>query len=166
MEDHSPSANLSRRDFVTIISAFLGTIMAFAIGFPLIGYLISPALTSLTAKSSRISLGLLSNYSIGKPTLFTFTRAKINGWEKTVNSYAVFVLRHSENEMKVFSNICPHLSCRVLWHEDQQKFICPCHDAHFDQQGNVISGPPPRSLDILPHEIDPSGNLYIQMTEV
>ena len=26
-------------------------------------------------------------------------------------------------------------------------YLCPCHDAKFGQQGQVLDGPPPRPLD-------------------
>jgi cytochrome b6-f complex iron-sulfur subunit len=45
------------------------------------------------------------------------------------------------------SNICTHLACLVRWVEDERKFYCPCHAGIYDEDGNVISGPPPRPLD-------------------
>jgi Rieske Fe-S protein len=89
----------------------------------------------------------VENYPIGVPTLFTFTRSKVNGWEKTVNSYGIFVVRKSESEVELFSNVCTHLACRVNWKEDQREFICPCHDGHFGPNGEIISGPQPRPMD-------------------
>ena len=160
-----PSPSMSRREFVTIVTAFLGSIMGIVIGLPGIGYLISPALKSPSTTGNKISLGPRTSYPVGTPTSFSFTRSIVNGWEKTVNSYGVFVLRSSETELKVFSNICPHLACRVVWYDDKQEYICPCHDAHFDILGNVLSGPPPEPLFEYPHEIDPTDNIIIEIRE-
>lgn len=141
------SPNLSRQDFVKFTVGVLGTIMGGIVGIPAVGYLLSPALKGGSSKEAWIPMGPLENYPIGVPTLFTFTRSKINGWEKTVNSYGIFVVRKNESEVELFSNICTHLACRVNWNEERQEYTCPCHDAAFDINGAVTGGPPPRPLD-------------------
>ena len=154
------SAHLSRSDFVKVVTAFLGTLMGTITGLPVIGYIISPAL-GLKETEAWIPLGPLENYPIGSPQSFNFTRSRINGWEKTINSYGVFVIRQDETQVRVLSNVCTHLSCRVSWHPDLQEYVSPCHDGHFDILGNVTSGPPPRPLDEFITKIE-DGNLYIQ----
>lgn len=161
----SESHSLDRRDFVKVVIGVTGTIMGAVIGLPAISYLISPARQG-GASEAWIPLGPLENYPVGTPTQFNFTRTKINGWEKTVNSYGVYVVRFTENEadLRVFSNMCTHLSCRVTWEEDPQQYICPCHDAHFAMDGAVISGPPPRPLVEYEHKIE-EGSLFILFKE-
>lgn len=151
---------ISRRDFVKAVTVFLGTVMGAFIGLPAIGYIISPA---LRAKQSDawVPLGPLNEYPVGEPTRFNFTRSQINGWEKTVISYGVYVVRTDENLVRVFSNICTHLACRVSWHANLQHYVSPCHDGHFDIVGEVVSGPPPRPLDEFATKIE-NGNLFIQ----
>jgi Rieske Fe-S protein len=39
-------------------------------------------------------------------------------------------------------------------------YICPCHNGHFSIDGEVISGPPPRPLDVYATKIE-DGLLYI-----
>jgi Rieske Fe-S protein len=138
--------HISRRDFVKLTTAALGTIMGAVIGLPAIDYLIDPALKA-PKTDAWIPLGKLEKFEIGKPALVTFTRSKVNGWEKTANSYGMFVLKKSDTDVLVLSNICTHLSCRVNWKEDRQEYVCPCHDAQFGINGEVLSGPPPRPLD-------------------
>jgi Rieske Fe-S protein len=140
------SHNISRRDFVKLITGALGAVIGAAIGLPAIDYLIDPALKA-GGKDAWIPLGKLDSFEIGKPTLATFTRSTANGWEKTVNSYGVFVLRTSETDTLVLSNKCTHLGCHVNWNADKQEYICPCHDAQFGINGQVLGGPPPRPLD-------------------
>lgn len=149
---------LTRNGFVKVITAMVGTVIGAIIGIPAIGYLISPA-TKTQKSDSWIPLGSLENIPLGEPTLFSFTRTKVNGWEKTVNSYGVYVWRKNEDEIKVFSNVCTHLSCRVKWEAEKQAYICPCHDGYFDIEGNVIDGPPPRPLD---QYAESEGNLKIE----
>jgi Rieske Fe-S protein len=133
--------------------AILGTIMGVVIGLPIIGYLVSPAV-KVQKLDDWISLGPLDNYPIGVPIFFNFTRTRVNGWEKTVNSYGVYVYRKDENQLKVFSDICTHLACRFKWHMDIKEFVCPCHDGHFDIEGYVTKGPPPRPLDQYEYKIE------------
>ena len=140
------SHHISRREFITLTTAAVGTVIGAVIGLPAIAYLIDPALKTSTT-DVWIPLGKLASYELGKPTLVTFTRSKINGWEKTVNSYGVFVLHKSDTDVVVFSNKCTHLGCHVNWNADKQEYICPCHDAQFGIDGNVLGGPPPRPMD-------------------
>jgi menaquinol-cytochrome c reductase iron-sulfur subunit len=160
------SGHISRRDFVKLTTAAAGSFIVAAIGLPSIAYLIDPALKSSKA-DAWIPLGSFETFEIGKPTLVSFTRSKVNGWEKTVTSYGVFVLRKSASETLVLSNKCTHLGCQVNWKTDKQEYICPCHDAQFDISGKVLGGPPPRPLqsysgDQLKVE---SGMLYLHFTE-
>jgi len=157
------SPHLDRRQFVNVVLAALGTIMGAVIGIPAIGYLISPA-TKVQKKDDWISMGPLENYEIGKPALFSFNRTTVNGWEKTVNSYGAYVVRSSPDQLKVFSNMCTHLSCRVTWKDETQEYICPCHDGHFDAQGKVSAGPPPKPLYEYETKIE-DNNLFIHLVE-
>jgi menaquinol-cytochrome c reductase iron-sulfur subunit len=159
----SDSHQLERRDFVKIIVAFVGTVIGTIIGLPAIGYLISPA-TKSQASEAWIPLGPFENYPADTPTLFSFTRSRVNGWEKTVNSYGAYVVRKSDNTVTVFSNMCTHLACRVKWLEDIKEYVCPCHDGHFDAQGEVVLGPPPEPLIEYETKIE-EGNLFIHFVE-
>lgn len=143
------SHSLDRRDFVKVILAAFGTVVGGVVGIPAISYLVSPA-TKAQSSEAWIPAGPLDGYEIGVPKLFSFTRSKQNGWERTVNSYGVYILRVNETEVKVFSNVCTHLSCRVKWVEADRLYECPCHDAAFDIDGQVVSGPPPRAMDVYP----------------
>jgi len=155
------SHHLDRREFVKIVTIALGTIMGVIIGLPLIGYLISPA-TKVQKKEAWVPLGPLESYPVGIPTLFSFTRTTVNGWEKTVNSFGAYVVRYSESEddITVFSNWCTHLSCRVTWQEDEQEYVCPCHDGIFNMEGEVVAGPPPEPLWEYENKVE-DGNLFI-----
>jgi menaquinol-cytochrome c reductase iron-sulfur subunit len=162
MAEKVKSPHMGRREFTKIVTAFLGTMMGAILGIPIIGYVIDPALKSQES-DDWISLGPLENYPIGTPTPFSFTQTKVNGWERTTISYGVFVVRHSENDLKVLSNRCTHLSCRVTYKEETNTYDCPCHDAKFDTDGKVLYGPPPHALDHFEHKIE-EGVLFINPT--
>ena len=137
--------------------------MGIVVGLPVIGYLISPALNAQKS-DAWVPVGKLETYPIGVPTQFSFTRTKVNGWEKTVDSYSVFVLRGQDNSVKVLSGICTHLGCRLSYYKDSNQFICPCHDGHFSADGQVLSGPPPRPMDQYETKND-NGNLSIHLLQ-
>jgi menaquinol-cytochrome c reductase iron-sulfur subunit len=143
----SDKNQLTRRDFIKAALAGIGGLIGALVGLPSVAYLLSPALQVKAENDAQISLGALETYSIGVPTRFDFTRTNVNGWERTAVSYGLYVVRTSESEVRVFSDICTHLGCRVTWHPDIEHYISPCHDGHFNILGKNISGPPPRPLD-------------------
>jgi len=153
--------NLTRRGFIKGSMMFIGGLIGATIGVPTIAYLLSPSLRKVEDESV-VDLGSLDKYPVGIPILFEFTRTKINGWERTGLNYGVYVLRQNDRSVRVFSDICTHLACRVKWYPDQKHYISPCHDGHFDIVGNNVSGPPPRPLDEFATKIE-NGNLFIQL---
>jgi Rieske Fe-S protein len=155
----SNKSQLSRRDFIKAALAGIGGLIGALVGLPSVAYLLSPALQAGAGDEAVIPLGALDNYPIGVPTRFDFTRTQVNGWERTAVSYGLYVVKKSESEVRVFSDICTHLGCRVTWHPDIQHYISPCHDGHFDLLGKNISGPPPRPLDEFVTKIE-NGNLF------
>jgi menaquinol-cytochrome c reductase iron-sulfur subunit len=162
MDRKSIRNRINRRDFVKIMTTFLGSVMAVILGLPGIAYITSPA-QRISKQDDWIPLGSMEDYPIGVPTRFNFTRARVNGWEKAVISYGVYILRKNDGQVKVFSDICTHLGCRVTWHPDIQEYVSPCHDGHFDIDGYVTKGPPPRPLDQYETKIDQEGDLYIHL---
>lgn len=153
--------SVNRRDFIKATTAFVGGLIGITIGLPTIAYLLSPALRKVE-DDSFIDLGPLEKYPLDIPTRFEFTRTKVNGWERTATNYGLYVVRKTDDEVRVFSDICTHLGCRVTWHPDQEHYISPCHDGHFDLLGKVVSGPPPRPLDEFGTKVE-NGNLFVQL---
>ncbi len=143
------SEPISRRDFMKATVYFVGGLVGAAVGLPSIVYLLDPAL-SAQATEAWVPIGKLADMpEIGKPYPFSFTRVRVNGWERTASTHSGFVIRRSEdpNDLLILNSRCTHLACTVRWKEDDRTFICPCHDATFDEQGQVVDGPPPRPLD-------------------
>jgi Rieske Fe-S protein len=160
------SHEVQRRDFVNIVLVGIGSVIGLIIGIPAIAYLLSPAV-KVQEEEAWIPLGPLEVYPLDDPTLFSYTRTKINGWEKTVNSYGAYVWRYGEgtSEVKVYSNRCTHLSCRVTWTEETNIYFCPCHDGRFNKGGEVVAGPPPEPLYEFETKVE-GGVLTIKHLEV
>lgn len=159
----SDTEHLDRRSFVKVILTSVGGFITLVLGIPAIAYVITPA-TKVQKKEDWISAGPMEKYETENPTLFTFTQTIQNGWERTVNSYGVYIIKHSEEIATVFSNVCTHLSCRVTWKTEKEEFICPCHDGIFDKQGAVVSGPPPDPMVSYETKVE-EGILYFLFKE-
>jgi Rieske Fe-S protein len=139
------SEHLDRRSFVKVVMASVGGFITLVLGIPAVAYVVAPAAKTQSTEG-WVPAGPMENYPMGIPTVFTFTKTTQNGWERTVNSYAVYVTKYGEDQVSVLSNICTHLSCRVSWDETAQKYRCPCHNGVFDKAGMVVSGPAPKPL--------------------
>ncbi len=60
------------------------------------------------------------------------------------NDNAIGLVKLNENNFSALLLTCPHRGCAVAPSTDG--FICPCHGARFDQQGQVTKGPAEENL--------------------
>ncbi len=70
---------------------------------------------------------------------------------------------HAAAGVIAFSAVCTHTGCDVInWVEDKLLMACPCHESHFDvyNGANVVGGPAPRPLAILPLSLE-SGSVVV-----
>jgi len=79
-------------------------------------------------------------FKIGKPEEFPA------GTVKKLDDKKVFVFAEKDG-LYAISSVCTHLGCIV--HADEGGFQCPCHGSKFNESGEVVSGPAPRSLPWL-----------------
>lgn len=142
----SEEKEISRRQFLGIATGLIGAILGIGLGFPAIAYIIGPALREQEAQE-WIRLGSTAKVEPGVPTLFKVKIERQTGWIVNEEELSIYVLTDTGREFRAMSNICTHLGCRVRWITDQELFFCPCHNAAFDKDGKVASGPPPRPLD-------------------
>ncbi len=122
----------SRRRFLGISLGVLGSIFSGGMIYSVLSYLVPPSKKKegevVKIPKSELPSGGMKRFHIrGIPAV-------------VVNSKAGFA---------AFSLVCSHLGCLVTWEGDKNEFICPCHGAKFDVDGNVVSGPPPKGLERL-----------------
>ncbi len=53
-----------------------------------------------------------------------------------------FVMARTPDGVRVLSEICPHLGCRVHYEAEKKIFYCPCHGGVFNAEGTATAGPP------------------------
>jgi Rieske Fe-S protein len=59
---------------------------------------------------------------------------------------SAWLVKHSSGDLVAFDPRCTHAQC-AYDATDDGRFACLCHEAFFDLEGTVLSGPPPRALD-------------------
>ena len=59
-----------------------------------------------------------------------------------------YLVRLRDGAFLALSRKCTHLGCTVPWSEVDRKFACPCHASSFSENGEVLSAPAPRPLDL------------------
>ena len=154
-----PKKKLGRQDFLKLSIAAVGATIGAGMGLPAVAYVVGPALKKDQAQN-WIQLGAVSKIPLGEPTLFKFKIQTQTGWIVDEREISVYILTDDGREFAALSNICTHLGCRVRWIADNQQFFCPCHNAAFDKEGNILAGPPPRPLDRFEVKVE-DGQLFI-----
>lgn len=142
----SDEKGLTRRDILSIGTLLIGGIISIALGIPAIAYIIGPARRRVQ-EENWIRLGSVSKVELGTPTLFKTKVERQVGWIINEEEISAYILTEDGRNYIAMSNICTHLGCRVRWISDQGQFFCPCHNAVFNKQGEVVTGPPPQPLD-------------------
>ena len=137
---------VSRRSFLTGATGAIGALIGAALGVPAVAYVVGPALQESQAQN-WIRVGSISKVELGAPTLFKAKITNQTGWIVNEEEISIYIYTENGADFIALSNICTHLGCRVRWIDDQNQFFCPCHNAVFSKEGDVLAGPPPRPLD-------------------
>lgn len=155
----SEDNQVSRKNFMEIAIWSIGGVIALGMTIPAIAYLVGPAIRK-AQEQVWIRLGSVLKVEIGVPTLFKVKVQQRTGWIVNEEEISVYVLTEDGRNYIAMSNICTHLGCRVRWISEQNGFFCPCHNAIFDQEGEVVSGPPPEPLERYDVKVE-DNQLYI-----
>ena len=146
METNKEKLKLTRRKFLGIMT---GVPLALSIGTPVVaaGKMLSPA-DALKPIPPKMAI-LKEEDLLEKPK------------EIVYDGFPAMIFKNG-NEYKPFSRVCTHLGCTVMWNEAEKRFECPCHGGIFDEEGNVIEGPPPKPLTRLKAWVE---NGYVMIQE-
>ena len=123
----------TRRQFLDMV---LGTAVAGTVGsilYPIIRYL-KPLPASGPTGPVRLSDGDVEKL---RQTKFVIV---------PVAGKRVIVLRDGKGGLRAFDARCTHEGCTVQYLARESAIWCACHNARFNLDGNVLSGPPPRPL--------------------
>ena len=140
---------ITRRDFFRLFLG--GGFLAFLASafFPILRYLLPPAGTEESVSSViAAKVGELAPNS-GK--IFRFG-----------DKPGLLVLKE-DGTYKAFSAVCTHLNCTVQFNPESKGILCACHNGHYDLNGQVVSGPPPKGLEV--YKVIEKGSNIIVSTE-
>ena len=149
----------SRRRFLKVMTAGLGTLAGIVLGIPYIGVLVGKSSTLRKMAMARVIE--VSYLTFGQPVRENFLWQNEDAYIHETVVQSVWVIEHSSSEATIFSPICPHAGCYYNWDPEAHQFHCPCHGSIFSMNGRVLGGPAPRPLDTLPYEIK-DGVLFVR----
>lgn len=162
MSDPEPDEFLSsRRRFLKFAIAALTFVSGLVLGLPLIRTIYRSAPLKATAWSEVTKLASLP---LNRPSNVKFQTESEDAYIRGSAMRTVWVIRHSEKDLTVFSPVCTHLGCYYAWNRKTERFECPCHASVFSISGKVLGGPAPRPLDSLPYKVE-NGALYVRWEE-
>jgi cytochrome b6-f complex iron-sulfur subunit len=131
----------SKRKFISLCLggiAALAAVGVAAVTYPVFRYYLVPKAGS--DGTGKITI-LLKDIAAGDAKFFEYKGS------------AAVLVKKQDGGLVALSAVCPHLGCIVQWEKGRQDFLCPCHAGYFTQDGDVISGPPPRALARLPFSV-------------
>ena len=154
-EPEQDAKGISRRQMLSRSVAVMGGAIAAGVGVPAIFYVAGPAAED-AGVAEWIRLGAASSVEPGKPTLMKANVERRSGYLTSTEEISVFVTTDNGSQFTALSNVCTHLGCRVRWVDEEDGFFCPCHNAVFNADGTVASGPPPSPLDEFEVKVEES----------
>ena len=154
-------ASPKRRSFLKASLLFISGLISAVIAVPLFGFAVLPALKK--APKKYVVLGIVDLLKGSRYRKVNYTFQSKDGWIQTNRKRSVYVTDSGNGNFVVFSRVCSHLNCLVRWEESKGQFLCPCHGGVFDEEGNVVAGPPPRPLEKLSVKVE-DGVLYVKET--
>ncbi|HUM38238.1 MAG TPA: ubiquinol-cytochrome c reductase iron-sulfur subunit [Nitrospira sp.] len=152
----------SRRTFFHWITLAAAGFVGLGLSIPLLSTLVSPAFQR--RHRDWVDVGPVDELSSGHPKQLDHVTTVRDGWLATTAHKAVWAVKQAQGDIKVFSPICTHLGCGYRWDETDKKFLCPCHGSAYDVNGQVVGGPAPRPLDVLPSKVE-GGRLLVMYKE-
>jgi menaquinol-cytochrome c reductase iron-sulfur subunit len=152
-DERAAAPGVRRRVLKGIVAGVTGAIAA-GLATVLGAFAVMPASARRTEQWLRVAP--LDEIEPGYPQAIVVTVPKASGWHRSRARQTVYVTWDGENRVQAFSATCTHLGCNVKWDAHASQFRCPCHGGVYDQKGQVVAGPPPRSLTTLQARVDDS----------
>ncbi len=150
---------ISRRSF--FLKVIIGTLTSIGGLILAIPYLRAIFRSSPPTASAWSEVTDIDSLPVGQPVDLKFEMVSQDAYIHGATVRTVWVIKHSADNLTVFSPICPHLGCYYTWDAQAKLFECPCHGSVYTITGKVIAGPAPRPLDTLPYKIE-NGKLFVQ----
>ncbi len=137
--EHKPNtpqadtSTISRRDFLKLGGLAVGGLLTLEVGSIILRY-VAPRQTE-GEFGGIITAGAIDDFPPGSVT--------------HIPSGRFYLSRLPDGGFLALYQRCTHLGCTVPWNQDENKFICPCHNSQFTAEGELLNPPAPRPLDLF-----------------
>lgn len=132
MQSNEPQPFQSgRRNVLTLLVGGFGALLFASVVYPVLRFMNPPKRKVKTVNSAVVAQASEIPPNSGKVVSF--------------NGEKVLIV-NKDGEHRAMSAVCTHLGCIVQWKPDERLVWCACHNARYDAEGNIISGPQPRPL--------------------
>lgn len=128
---------MSRRSFLDNLLILSGAGVVGAAGYPVAKFILPPEQSEPdNLSTTAINVGELAK---GEYRIFEFNR-------KPAIVVRTGADANAPESYRALSAVCTHLQCTVQYRQEIGHIYCACHNGHFNLQGKVLSGPPPKPL--------------------
>jgi Rieske Fe-S protein len=62
---------------------------------------------------------------------------------------SIALYRDEEGGLHAINPVCTHAKCIVQWNSSEKSWDCPCHGARYTANGEVLTGPATKALEIV-----------------
>ncbi|MFC1997602.1 ubiquinol-cytochrome c reductase iron-sulfur subunit [Chloroflexota bacterium] len=136
---------VSRRDFMKIAWGAAGALAATELG--LVGLRFLSPRTIEGEFGGIFNLGNHEQYPPGSVTPVEVGR--------------FYLVRLEDGGFLTIYRRCTHLGCAVPYDQGSGQFVCPCHGSAFTVDGDVLTPPAPRPLDLFALSINADGEIAV-----
>lgn len=152
---------INRRGFLEISFGVLAGFGALLVGVPGLRFLAGNSLEPPTMK--WVELGKVADLPADRVHRVNYSAKATDAWREVTTRGTVYVYSNDGgNSYMALDGTCTHLGCMVQWHEDEDRYACPCHAGYFSREGQVLDGPPPRPMRQLAVKIE-NGVVYAEV---
>jgi cytochrome b6-f complex iron-sulfur subunit len=152
--------DLSRRQFMNLLT--FGAVTGTALGalYPIVKYFIPPS-------SGASGGGVLAKDALGNDVVISEFLASHSVGDRALaqglKGDPTYIVVESTSTIADYglNAVCTHLGCVVPWNAAENKFICPCHGSQYNSQGKVVRGPAPLSLALVHTNVTDDGKISL-----
>jgi len=160
-EQHNEHSNqkteMSRRQFLTYTLGATGGFLVAGVTIPMIRFAVDPLLEKKSGTDfvKVIEVSKLTS----TPVEIKFQVNQVDGWVESNPELIAWLRKDESGNVLALSPVCKHLGCTVNFVQADNQYECPCHGAHYTNEGkNLKVAPLP--LDEYTVKIE-NGSVYL-----
>jgi menaquinol-cytochrome c reductase iron-sulfur subunit len=154
-----------RRTALKWLCATFAAASAAVVAVPVLQLIAAPLRRRKSDQRRVRRVARLGDLPVGKPKEIALVGSQRDGWAVYPNETIgkIWVVRRdaatdqpAAAKVDVYTAECPHLGCTIGLGPTGTEFLCPCHKAAFDLQGQALprdalgyENPAPRNMDTL-----------------